>query len=497
MSLRAWLAATMGGLALLTLIAAVALIVLTNAQTHSANTLGNSVDGLHMAEELEIDLLNHFRLSGGAGPQDTRSQLIRGRSVESIEASFPLLLDGLERNAVSDAERTLIQEVEEDFERYLQAQREAARLPARTRLAPVVPAMDAALDSLERLVQLNVEEARVAREASADLSRLGNTVGLSLCGLLLMAFVVGSLLLQRIALQPLKDISQAMRRFGVGRKRTRAPVAGPTELRDMASTFNEMANGLTHQQEQQLAFLAGVAHELRNPLSALKLSTALSERSQAQLTPERMQRTLALVGRQVERLDRMVGDLLDATRIEAGKLELRPEVRDARELARGVVELYRSSDSGHVLQLDVPDAPLFVRADPDRLEQVMANLVSNALKYSPAGSRVEVAVRGEAEHVLLVVKDQGIGISEEDMAILFAPFQRLGSPRGKRAPGVGLGLSVARRIVEAHGGDIEVQSAPGAGSSFCVRLARVSGEKAHGAEGPAAEARGGGPDALH
>jgi signal transduction histidine kinase len=243
----------------------------------------------------------------------------------------------------------------------------------------------------------------------------------------------------------------------------------------MARTFNEMANSLAHQQEQQLAFLAGVAHELRNPLSALKLSTALSGRGGAPLTPERMERTLALVGRQVERLDRMVGDLLDSTRIEAGKLELRPEVRDARELTRDVVELYRSGDSGHVLQLALPDASVLVRVDPARLEQVVHNLVSNALKYSPAGSRVDVVVRRVEDEAVLSVTDQGIGISEDEKRLLFAPFQRAGNAR-QRAPGVGLGLSVARRIVEAHGGRIEVDSKPGTGSVFsvCLPLARAA-----------------------
>ncbi|WP_338873158.1 HAMP domain-containing sensor histidine kinase [Myxococcus stipitatus] len=493
MSLRAWLAATLGGLALLTFIAATALIVLTNAQNHSANTLGNSVEGLHMAEELEIDLLIHFRLSGVAGTAAAQSQFVRGRTLEGVEASFPQLLDGLRQNATSSAEQALIREVDQSFSNYLAAQRASARLPLSQRLSRSVPSLDTALDSLERLVQFNVDEAREARDASADLNRMGNTVGLVLCGLLLVSLATSTVLLRSVALQPLKDISQAMRRFGAGRKRARAPVAGPTELRDMARTFNEMANGLTHQQEQQLAFLAGVAHELRNPLSALKLSTALSERSRAQLTPERMERTLALVGRQVERLDRMVGDLLDATRIEAGKLELRPEVRDARALARDVVELYRSSDSGHVLQLEVPDEPVLVRVDPDRLEQVLTNLVSNALKYSPSGSRVDVMVRRVESQAWLSVRDQGIGLSEDEKRLLYAPFQRLGTASSKRAPGVGLGLTVARRIVEAHGGDIEVESAPGVGSTFSVRLSLATLE-ARGTSEPMASPP---PDSLH
>lgn len=462
MSLRAWLAAAIGLLAFLTLVAAASLVVLTSVLDKSTHTLRNSVEGVRLAEEVEVGLLSHERLLReglDAVPMGT------GRaSRQQLEDSLGPQLEELRRLALTDAERALLEQIVQHVDRYLLEWR---RVPAGARSAETAASLDAALNGLERVIEVNVVEARTAREQAVRSNRLADTVGLALGALLLVGAGVVFVLLRRIALQPLRDISEAMRRFGSGRKRARAPEAGPTELRDMARTFNEMANSLAHQQEQQLAFLAGVAHELRNPLSALKLSTALTGR--APLTPERVERTLALVGRQVERLDRMVGDLLDATRIEAGKLELRPEVRDARELAREVVELYRSGEIGHVLRLFLPDAPVLVRADAARVEQVLHNLVSNALKYSPAGSRVDVDVRREGGEALLVVTDQGIGISEEEKRLLFAPFQRAGNAR-QRAPGVGLGLSVARRIVEAHGGRIEVDSRPGVGSAFRVRL---------------------------
>ncbi len=467
MSLRAWLAATMGLLALLTLAAATSLVVLTSVLDDSAETLGNSVEGVRLAEEVEVRLLSHERLVREGLPSVPADS---GRATrEQLETALRPQLEDLRRIAATEAERTLLDEVRGHIDTYL------AERSARPRAAKVGPALDAALDGLERVIDINVREAQVAREEAARWNRLADTVGLAFGVLLLVGAVAVTFLLRRIALEPLRNISQAMRRFGSGHKRTRAPESGPAELRDMARTFNEMANSLAHQQEQQLAFLAGVAHELRNPLSALKLSTALPGRGGASLTPERWERTLALVGRQVERLDRMVGDLLDSTRIEAGKLDLRPEVRDARELAQEVVELYRSGDSGHVLQLSLPELPVLVRADPARLEQVLHNLVSNALKYSPSGSRVDVAVHREGEEVLLSVRDEGIGISEDEKRLLFAPFQRAGNAK-RRAPGVGLGLSVARRIVEAHGGRIEVDSTPGIGSVFSVRLPRAAVE---------------------
>ncbi|WP_426755794.1 HAMP domain-containing sensor histidine kinase [Myxococcus sp. Y35] len=463
MSLRAWLGATMGVLALLTLSAAALLVVLTNVLDHSAATLGTAVEGIRLSEELEVGLLAHDRMVREGPEKVPRGP--GGLLRYELEASLYRQIGELRRIASTDLDRARLDAVREDIDAYFSAQRDPARAEREAG-----PALDAALEGLEQVIAANVEGARAARSQAERWNDMADSAGVVLCALLLVGVLIVSLLLRRVALQPLRDISQSMRRFGAGSKNTRAPEAGPAELRDMARTFNEMANSLTHQQEQQLAFLAGVAHELRNPLSALKLSTALSDRSRARLTPERMDRTLALVDRQVERLDRMVGDLLDATRIEAGRLELRPEVRDACELAREVVELYRSGVTGHVLRLSVPDAPVLVRVDPARLEQVLHNLISNALKYSPAGSRVEVLVRREQDEAVLCVTDEGIGISDEEKRLLFAPFQRAGNAR-QRAPGVGLGLSVARRIVEAHGGSIDVVSQPGHGSVFCVRLA--------------------------
>ncbi|WP_306466085.1 sensor histidine kinase [Corallococcus exiguus] len=472
MSLRAFFSTVVGGLVLLTVVSATLLVVLTTALERMASTLSESVEGVRQAEELEVDLLVHSRLLTSPGSPMVADPS-RGRSPPQLEADLRRQLLEMHAIASTQEERQTVAEVQQQVFAYLSAQH-APLGPGMTQAQHDTSAMsslDAALRSLERLIEINVDQAQTARQSAAHWSEMADVLGL-LLGLLLLA-TLGLVVfwLRRFALRPVTELRSAMAGFGRGGRHLRAPEEGPLEIRDMARTFNEMADSLTHQQEQQLAFLAGVAHDLRNPLSALKLSTALTNRGE--VTPERMQRTLSLVRRQVARLDRMVGDLLDATRIEAGKLELQPEVRDTRELARSVVELYQSSESGHTLELVVPDAAVLVRADPSRLEQVLNNLVSNALKYSPSGSRVEVAVRGDGDHVVLAVADQGIGMSPEELQGLFIPFQRAGNAK-QRAPGVGLGLSVSRRIIEAHGGRIEVESQPGQGSVFRVHLARVS-----------------------
>ncbi|RKH72068.1 sensor histidine kinase [Corallococcus aberystwythensis] len=472
MSLRAFFSAVVGGLVLLTVVAATLLVVLTTALERMASTLSESVEGVRQAEELEVDLLVHSRLVVLPGAP-ILADPSRGRSPPEIESDLRRQMVEMHGTASTQEERQMVAEVQTQVYAYLHAQQAplGPGLSSAQHEAEAMAALNEALRSLERLIQLNVDQAQEARQSAAYWSEMADLLGLVLGLLLLAALVLVAFWLRRFALRPVTALRHAMSGFGRGGRELRAPEEGPLEIRDMARTFNEMADSLTHQQEQQLAFLAGVAHDLRNPLSALKLSTALTGRGE--VTPERMQRTLALVRRQVARLDQMVGDLLDATRIEAGKLELQPEVRDTRELARSVVELYQSGDSGHTLDLVLPDTAVLVRADPSRLEQVLNNLVSNAIKYSPAGSRVEVSVRGDGEHAVVAVADQGIGMSTEDLKGLFVPFQRAGNAK-QRAPGVGLGLSVSRRIIEAHGGRIEVESQPGQGSVFRVHLARVS-----------------------
>lgn len=467
MSLKRIMTAAIAMLAVLAMAGAASLIVLTTYLHRTTESMGSAVEGVRLAEALQVDLLTLYRLSDPllSTPSDSR------RSLEAAESALRLHLTEFQRNAWLPEEQALLSEAERTITRYLLAREQAARLPAEQAIRELVPHLEAALAALERLVAFNVQEARAIQARADRWDQLANLGGLGVAMLLVLGG--GAMLwgMRRFVFRPLLDMSRAMRRFGAGRKRTRAPEAGPLELRDMARTFNEMANSLSHQREEQLTFLAGVAHDLRNPLSALKMSAALVT-SGRPLPEERLHKTMALVRRQVARLDRMVGDLLDATRIEAGRFELSLEERDARELATSVVELYQAGGSSHDLRLLLPEEPVFLSCDGTRVEQVLHNLVSNALKYSPGGSRVDVIVGREGEQAVLSVVDRGIGISSEELRTLFAPFRRTGRAREK-APGVGLGLSVARRIVEAHGGRIEVESHPGVGSTFRVRLPLV------------------------
>lgn len=466
MSLKVVLNAILALLGIIVLAAVSSLLLLTSYLHRVTSNLESSVEGVRLAERLEVELLTHYRQGDMQLHPFFDGQTI---PLEYLEARLRAVLDEMEPLALTSEEKTLMQKIRQKVDAYLAAYQQASGASPERMAKEVGPLLDEALSSLEELVAFNVTEAHAAQEQANRWDQIADIGGSLVAALLLLGMATILLWGRRAVLQPVLQVSEAMRRFGAGHKSTQALETGPAELREMARTFNEMASSLSRQQEDQLAFLAGVAHDLRNPLSALKMSTALAEPSRSDASPERIQKMLVLVRRQVERLDRMVGDLLDSTRIEAGKLELQLEERDVRELAHAVVELYQSTGPNHELSLSVPESPVPLRCDGARIEQVLNNLVSNALKYSPADTRVEVIVRQQGEEVLLSVSDQGIGISAEEQRHLFTPFRRSPGAR-ERASGAGIGLSVARRIVEAHGGLIEVDSQPGQGSVFRIRL---------------------------
>jgi signal transduction histidine kinase len=180
-------------------------------------------------------------------------------------------------------------------------------------------------------------------------------------------------------------------------------------------------------------------------------------------------RALARLEEALRTMHRLVNDLLDATRIGANRFVIRPAPMDLGELARQVAEEQQAAGGGHQFVVDAP-AGVVGEWDAERLGQVLANLVSNAVKYSPDGTEVRIRVRQSDEAVLLSVADRGAGIAASQIDQLFQPFARLG--RERQATGTGLGLYIAKGIVEAHGGRIWVESSPGHGSTFSMSLPR-------------------------
>jgi PAS domain S-box-containing protein len=217
-------------------------------------------------------------------------------------------------------------------------------------------------------------------------------------------------------------------------------------------------------------FIGLVSHELRSPMTVIMgaLNTVLSEG--AYLSEEETHQLLKDAALESETLSHLLGNLLELSRAQAERLVLHAEAIDVKKVVQDAIEGVKRQTAAHQFVVSTPQKLPPVYADPLRLERILYNLLENAVKYSPQGGEIKVSVKPNKEHLVIGVSDRGVGISPADQARLFAPFQRLEESRPGGVRGVGLGLLVCQRLVEAHGGRIWVESRPGRGSTFFFTL---------------------------
>ncbi|MDI7274550.1 MAG: ATP-binding protein [Anaerolineae bacterium] len=220
-------------------------------------------------------------------------------------------------------------------------------------------------------------------------------------------------------------------------------------------------------------FLSMVSHELRSPLTSILGYAQLIQRQIARGRPlTGLESRLQVIVDQAKRVNSLVEDLLEASRAEAGRLGLRIEEVDLAEIVRKSVEDSTRLSPAHRFRIELPPEVPRIRADPNRIEQVLKNLLSNAVKFSLPGTEVTVRLRVEPARQVISVTDQGVGIRREDLDAIFVPFHRVRQVGGREVKGIGLGLFISRSIVEAHGGDMWVESELGKGSTFYFSLPR-------------------------
>ena len=305
-----------------------------------------------------------------------------------------------------------------------------------------------------------------AREEQFDANLTRSVIGAGLIAV--VAAIVMGLLLTRQALKPLRALRDAARRIGAGDLSYRVPEASGDEIGDLARQFNEMAADLEADETLRRRMMADIAHELRTPLAIMRAQVEALLDGVFALSRENILpiHDAALL------LSRLVDDLRDIALADAGRLSLeRGEVHVETLIRRVVAGFQRAAEErGLCLRSELPEGLPSVDGDAQRLEQVLGNLLSNALRYTPSGG--EIAVHGwpEPGHLAFSVKDNGPGISAEDLPLIFERFYRADNARTRQGGGSGLGLAIAKRLVEAHGGGITVQSEPGEGATFTVRL---------------------------
>jgi len=299
----------------------------------------------------------------------------------------------------------------------------------------------------------------------------------AICVAVILASLAGEYLARQIA-HPLEGLADAAKSIAGGNLKVHAPAdSGIKELRGLGQTFNAMTESLRQSDEAKKAFIADVTHELRTPLTVIKGTIETLEDGALDDLDGRGA-LLSSMQRETERLIRLVNELLVLTRADAGALRLEMRPLDLVELANQRCEYFSNlATRQSVKVVSRPKATKVattqVLADPDRLSQVLDNLLDNAIRHSPAGSTITVSITESTNGVECSVSDQGAGIPAEHLPYIFERFYRVDKSRNRKDGGTGLGLAIARALIHAQGGHISAQSVEGKGTTINFWLPKI------------------------
>lgn len=313
------------------------------------------------------------------------------------------------------------------------------------------------------------DRARVEAALLASFQKATAQALLLAAGAAALVGLLTSFLLLRQILRPLDEIARSSQRIAEGRYDERVAVPASDELATVAASFNQMAESLQRVEQQRVSLIGDVAHELRTPLTGIE--GYLEGLIDGVFAPEPA--VLGEMQHEVRRLRRLIDDLQTLSNVEAGQVTLHMTKVDLVEIARRVVARLRPQTVTNCLEVTVvPESPsLIVRADPDRVAQILLNLVGNAIRYTPEGGCITVRLSAQGAMARLDVIDTGIGIAPEDLPYLFERFYRVDRSRSRASGGSGIGLTIARHLAWAMGGEITAASPGlGKGSTFTLML---------------------------
>jgi len=318
----------------------------------------------------------------------------------------------------------------------------------------------------------------ITTDLEADLfASFHNAVNEAMTRSALAAFltaVIVSLLISRQVVTPVRGMMAASRRIAEGNYAERVQISGnpeeADELGQLAISFNRMAQKLAQTENMRRQLIADVSHELRTPLTTIKGSMEGLMDGVLPAIPETFQQ----IQMEAERLQRLVADLQELSRVEAGASPLEPTSTAINLLVESIAQRLATQfdEKGVSLELDIPDDLPPVLVDPDRISQVILNLMGNALQYTPTGGVVSVQCSVIRDQELeITVRDNGVGIPHEHLSHVFDRFYRVDKSRSRAGGGSGIGLTIAKHLIEAHGGQIWVESeGAGKGSAFTFSL---------------------------
>jgi signal transduction histidine kinase len=304
----------------------------------------------------------------------------------------------------------------------------------------------------------------------AWLDRTSLALWLAAFGAVLVALVTGALLARSLA-RPVRLLTSAARKMTAGELEQEVPVSSRDEIGELTRAFNSMSRAVARANQQRKQMTADIAHDLRTPLTVIGGYIESMQEGVLKPTPERLE----VIHSEIERLQRMVEDLRTLSRADAGELALLRQPVSPRSLLERVRGIYAhaAEKKGIHLKLKAARDLAEINVDERRMLQVLSNLLDNALRYTPKGGSVTLAAAAQEDGVTLSVQDTGPGIPAEDLAHVFERFYRGDRSRAEEGGASGLGLAIARSLVQAHGGEMHAESAPGQGTKMVIRLPKV------------------------
>jgi len=310
-----------------------------------------------------------------------------------------------------------------------------------------------------KVFQLNPEETRFIQSTNL-------AIGLAAIAGTLVAVMIGFLLSGRL-LKPIRLLTQASRSLSKGDLSQQIPVASNDELGELTTTFNLMSLELARADEQRKRLTADITHDLSTPLQILSGYVEMIQDGEVPLTPQRAE----IMSTEIEHLKRLVGDLTTLTQAETGSLLVALEPMRPGILLNHIYNAYQPIAAKQQVAMDlvVPDELPEIRVDEVRMQQVLKNLMENALRYSPSGAKITLSAQQSKDQVLISIQDTGSGISADDLPFVFERFYRSDKSRGGNSGKMGLGLAICKALVEAQGGRIQVESVGiGKGTRFVI-----------------------------
>ncbi len=458
MSIKKFIYFWLGGLVCCFLVMALAMVFSTNELRAMNNAILRDAGAVEMTHRQENALLEERRID--LLLRDTGNSVYEQRE-KVLMAKSRALVEELATDDLPAKDRARVHTIRGFFEAYRAAALASPPLP--------LPAVSQAADRLLNAVEDYREETRTRMTATlARSKRLDTLVDRWSLGVFLfvsLAAGLGSALLLRRVVRPAHALSRTAARFGRGDTQARATVYFNDELGLLCRSFNRMADNIAFLQSERRHLLAALAHDLKNPLVLIGGAARRLKRKEA-VGPAHLPLLESIIG-QSDAMEELIGELMETVRREDADRALEKAEVDLHELLTALHAKQVGAIASHPIHYQGTPCP--VRGDARRLARVAANLVSNAVKYSPAGRPIDLRLTRQGDWAVFTVTDAGVGIPAEEITGLGEPFRRL-KHTSAMAKGSGMGLFSARRIVNGHGGSLAIDSRLGAGTTVTVKV---------------------------